>query len=75
VADEVERSERDVDGQKFFDYVVSAPDVQYDAAITTARGKVYAIFVRTPAKDLRADPSLPGKIVQSFRTLKVCDGC
>lgn len=46
-----------------------APDVQYDAAITTARGKIYALFVRSPLKELKTDPALPDRIAKSFRTI------
>lgn len=65
----IERGEREEGGRRYFDYRVEAPDVQYDASITTARGRVYALFVRTPLRDLKADPGLPKRITQSFRTL------
>ena len=55
--------------QKFFDYVVISPSVRIDSAITTARGKIYALFVKTPTRLADKDPELSVQIARSFKML------
>jgi len=68
-----ERTSEAADGgtQKFFEYKIVADDVTYDSAITTARGRIYGLFVRTP-RVLMGQPgaeALPRAVLDSFQML------
>ncbi|CAL8462256.1 g1787 [Coccomyxa elongata] len=60
---------REVDGQTFYDYELCGPANNYLATVTLKEGKVYAFFVKSPAKSYSGDESTLRSIVQSFRTV------
>jgi len=64
-----QRSQREIDGQKYYDYTVDSPIAHYMATITVKEGKVYAFFVKSPDRDFDANKDLLMKILQSFKTI------
>lgn len=47
---EKKTSQREVNGQLFFDIEIESPDAQYLSTVTVMQGKVYACFVKSPAR-------------------------
>lgn len=63
-------SRRTVDGVgDFYDYEVVGPDSVYLASVTLRNGKVFALFVSSPAKAFAASEAKLRHIVESFTTL------
>lgn len=63
------KSERDVDGRKFFDYDISSPSVRYLSTVTVKDGKVFAFFIKSPAKAFGRMEDKFRAMVASFKTL------
>ncbi|KAK9817826.1 hypothetical protein WJX72_002773 [[Myrmecia] bisecta] len=61
-------SQREVDGQVFYDYEIDGPDFHYLATITLKSGKVFALFVKSPSKTFKDDEQKLRTIVDSFKT-------
>jgi PsbP len=57
------------DGADFYDYEVVGPDSVYLASVTLKGGKVFALFVSSPAKAFAGDEAKLRRIVESFKTL------
>ena len=53
----------------FYDYEVVGPDSVYLASVTLKGGKVFALFVSSPAKAFGANETTLRHIVESFKTL------
>lgn len=68
-ADEIVSSRRDVEGQVFYDYLVPGSDAVYRACITVSGGKVFALFVSSPARAFKGNQDTIDKMIASFRTL------
>lgn len=68
-ADEITSSRREVDSQVFYDYLVPGSEAVYRACITVSGGKVFALFVSTPARLFKANQETVDKMIASFRTL------
>jgi hypothetical protein len=68
-ADDIASSSREVDGQTFYDYYVPGSDAVYRATITVNEGKVFAMFVSSPARAYKERKSTIDMMIQSFRTL------
>lgn len=62
-------SERDVDGQLFYDIQLDSADVTYLMSVTTNRGKVYALFVKSPSRGFKADEKDLRHVVETFKTV------
>ncbi|GFR40577.1 hypothetical protein Agub_g1157 [Astrephomene gubernaculifera] len=62
-------SSREVDGNLFYDYDIESPEYHYLATITVSKGKVFAVFVRSPTKSFAANESKLRQIISSFRLL------
>ncbi|PSC75046.1 random slug 5-like [Micractinium conductrix] len=60
--------QREVDGQLYYDVEFASPDVHYLSSITVNEGKVYAMFVKSPAKMFEADEAALRAIRASYRT-------
>lgn len=63
------QSQRDIDGQSYFDYQVDSPIAHYLATVTVKYGKVFAFFVKSPDKDYEENAPMLRKLLESFRTL------
>jgi hypothetical protein len=68
-ADEITSVKREVDGQSFYDYYVPGSDNVYRATITVNGGKVFAMFVCSPAKKYKDNAATIDTMINSFRTL------
>lgn len=68
-ATNTETTQREIDGQKYYDYIVDSPVAHYMATITIKSGKVFAFFVKSPDSSYSANKPLLTTILQSFRTL------
>lgn len=68
-ADEIVSSRREVNGQLFYDYLVPGDSAVYRACITVNGGKVFALFVSSPAKAFKGNQATIDKMIESFRTL------
>lgn len=68
-AEEIKSASRDEAGQQFYDYVVEGSEAVYMASITVAYGKVFALFVSTPARQYKANEATMRAMIQSFRTI------
>lgn len=68
-ADEITSTKRDVAGQPFYDYYVPGSDSVYRATITVSGGKVFAMFVSSPARKYKENESTITTMIESFRTL------
>eukprot|EP00892_Ulva_mutabilis_P002595 jgi/Ulvmu1/12336/UM089_0020.1 len=68
-ADEITSSRREVEGQVFYDYLVPGSDAVYRASITVNGGKVFALFVSSPARTFKSNETTIDKMIESFRTL------
>lgn len=71
LATEINRttSEREVNGQKYYDVQIDSPDVQYLVSVTVDMGKVYALFVKSPTRAFKADETALRHVVDTFRTI------
>lgn len=63
------KAEREVDGRKFFDYDISSPSVRYLSTVTVKDGKVFALFIKSPAKAFDRMEDKFRAMVASFKTL------
>ena len=68
-ADEIKSASREKDGQQFYDYVVEGSEAVYMASITVSLGKVYALFVCSPARAFKAAEPTMRKMLDSFTIL------
>jgi hypothetical protein len=68
-ADEIKSAAREAYGSQFYDYVVEGSNAVYMASITVNAGKVFALFVCSPAKSFRASQPTMRKMLDSFHTL------
>jgi hypothetical protein len=68
-ADEIISGKRDVGGQSFYDYYVPGSESVYRATITVSGGKVFAMFVSSPARKYKENESTIDKMIQSFTIL------
>lgn len=68
-ADDITSSKRVVEGQSFYDYYVPGTDSVYRATITVSGGKVFAMFVSSPARKYKENESTIDTMIGSFRTL------
>ncbi len=55
--------------QTYFDVELDSPDVRYLASITVNAGKVYALFVKSPARLFAANEAALRHIVETFSTV------
>ncbi|KAL4449425.1 hypothetical protein ABPG77_007069 [Micractinium sp. CCAP 211/92] len=62
-------SQREVDGQLYYEVEFASPDVHYLSSITVNSGKVYAMFVKSPERMFEADEASLRAILASFRTV------
>lgn len=62
-------SQREIEGQVYYDVQIDSPDVQYLATVTVNFGKVYALFVKSPTKLFRADEAVLRHVVDTFHTI------
>lgn len=68
-ATNIARSERERDGVKFYQYDIDSPEYRYLSSIAVKDGKVFALFVRSPARAFgRAEKDLR-HIVETFALL------
>lgn len=65
----VENSQRTVNGLTFFDYDIEGAGFRYLSTITTQKGKVFALFVRSPSKDFANVEEPLRHIVETFKLL------
>jgi hypothetical protein len=67
----VERTDstREVNGQLYFDVDFASPNVQYLASITVSAGKVFAMFVKSPARMFAESESDLRRIRSTFKTV------
>lgn len=68
-ASDIKRTERNVGDQKFFDYVIKAPNVIYLSSITVDNGKVFAMFVKTSPRSFEEKEKMYRDMIDSFKTL------
>jgi hypothetical protein len=68
-ATEKTTSERDIDGQTYYDVLIDSPDVQYLSTVTVDQGKVYAMFLKCPTKLFKAEEATLRHVVDTFRTI------
>lgn len=68
-ADDITSTKREVEGQAFYDYYVPGADSVYRATITVNGGKVFAMFVSSPARKYKENQETIDKMIESFRTL------
>ncbi|KAK9842854.1 hypothetical protein WJX74_003444 [Apatococcus lobatus] len=68
-AQEKSSNKRDADGQTFYDYEIFGPELNYLASVTLNRGKVYALFVKSPAKAYKQNEDDLRKCIETFRTI------
>eukprot|EP00887_Chlorella_sp_A99_P003149 scaffold9.g3149.t1 len=62
-------SQREVNGQTFFNIQIDSPD--YLSTVTVMQGKVYACFVKSPTRQMfKADEDRLRRIISSFRTIE-----
>ncbi|EIE24198.1 hypothetical protein COCSUDRAFT_62706 [Coccomyxa subellipsoidea C-169] len=61
---------REVDGQTFYDYELSGPANNYLATVTLKEGKVYAFFVKSPAKAAELEEKL--KFITEKVPTRIC---
>ncbi|KAI7842732.1 hypothetical protein COHA_003661 [Chlorella ohadii] len=71
LTDAVERtdSSREVDGQLYYDVDFASPDVHYLSSITVSSGKVFAMFVKSPARMYTESESDLRRIRSTFKTV------
>ncbi|KAG2444061.1 hypothetical protein HYH02_009004 [Chlamydomonas schloesseri] len=62
-------SSREVAGATFYDYDIESPEYHYLVTITVSNGKVFSLFVRSPAKSYPANEAKLRHIVDTFRLL------
>ncbi|GMH40395.1 hypothetical protein BSKO_08299 [Bryopsis sp. KO-2023] len=63
------KNEREKGGRKFFDYDIDSPDVHYLSTITVRNGKVFAFFIKSPARQYAANEAAFKAMLDSFVTL------
>ncbi|KAI8467624.1 MAG: thylakoid lumen protein [Monoraphidium minutum] len=68
-ANEIGRSQREKDGITFFQYDIDSPDFRYLASIAVKDGKVFALFVRCPARAFSKAEGDLRRIVDTFTLL------
>jgi len=69
-ADEVTTKTRDGEnGDVFFEYDIDSPINHYQASISTKRGKIFALFIKTPGAAYNANKELTDTMLKSFTTL------
>lgn len=57
------------DGQEFYDYEVFSPDINFLASVGLKNGKVFALFVKAPAKVFKTDEAALRNIIETFTIL------
>lgn len=62
-------SERDVNGQTYYDVQIDSPDVTYLVSVTVELGKVYALFVKSPTMNFKKDEKDLRHIVETYHTI------
>eukprot|EP00891_Asterochloris_glomerata_P007426 jgi/Astpho2/7426/Aster-02009 len=63
-------SSRELDGQIFYDYEVAGEDLHYLASITLDSGKVFALFVKSPARTFATERPKLEKVIETFKIMK-----
>lgn len=66
-ATNTEIKERDVDGNKVFDYDIDSPDYRYLSSVAVKDGKVFALFVRSPSRSFKRDEEKLRHIISTFK--------
>lgn len=68
-ASNIGKSTHEIDGTEFLDFDIDSPEFRYLATIAVNNGKVFALFVRSPAKNFKASETQLRHIVDTFRLL------
>jgi len=68
-ADEIATTQREQDGQTYYEYDINSPITHYTASISTRRGKIFAMFISVPGRDYGAQKPLVDKMLASFQTI------
>jgi hypothetical protein len=68
---DTKQSQREIDGQTYFDYEIYSPVANYLATVTVQTGKVFAMFVKAPPKTFDTKEKLLRTVQQSFRTIPI----
>jgi len=68
-ATEIGKSQREVDGITFYDYDIDSPETRYLASITVKGGKVFALFVKSPARNFNSSEDKLRHILTTFKLL------
>jgi hypothetical protein len=68
---DTKQSQREIDGQTYFDYEIFSPVNNYLATITVQTGKVFALFVKAPPKKFDQQEQQLRTVQQSFRTIPI----
>lgn len=70
-ASDIKRSSHtdDASGNTFYDYDIDSPGFRYLATVAVKSGKVFALFVRSPARSFNANQDKLRHIVDSFKLL------
>lgn len=65
----ITKTEREVGGQKFFDYDIDSPDVRYISTVTVKNGKIFAFFIKAPTRVFKSKEAMFKGMLSSFRTM------
>jgi len=68
-ATNIDKTKRTVDGVDFFDYDIDSPDYRYLASIAVKDGKVFALFVRSPARAFKSNEAGLRHMQETLRLL------
>lgn len=68
-ADEIKSAAREANGQQFYDYTVEGSETVYMSSITVSGGKVFALFVCSPAKAFKGAKPTMRTMLDSFTIL------
>lgn len=68
-ANEITRSQREQDGTTFYQYDIDSPEFRYLSSIAVKDGKVFALFVRSPARAFGRSEGTLRHIIDTFSLL------
>lgn len=60
---------RQLQGATFYDYEIESPDYHYLASVTVSQGKIFALFVRSPAKTFGPNAEKLRHVISTFKLL------
>jgi len=69
MASNIDKKEVEADGITFYQYDIDSPDFRYLSSIAVKNGKVFALFVRSPARAFGRQEAALRHIVDTFRLL------